>query len=100
MAQGVSQYRLQEAAQQRYNPNHGSNPIAPKGWGMTNEDLLQKLMTEFGTKKNAKIDKHDENIRNIQISQMSLEKQVEEVANSLNLRPQGWIPGDTEPKPK
>ncbi|XP_015167843.1 uncharacterized protein [Solanum tuberosum] len=31
---------------------------------------------------------------------MSLEKQVAQVANSLNLRPQGGLPGDTEPNPK
>ncbi|KAK4725061.1 hypothetical protein R3W88_027840 [Solanum pinnatisectum] len=67
---------------------------------MTNEELLQKLMTEIGTKLNTRIDKQDENIRNIQMSQMSLEKQVAQVANSLNLRPQGGLPGDTEPNPK
>ncbi|XP_015167682.1 uncharacterized protein [Solanum tuberosum] len=67
---------------------------------MTNEELLQKLMTEIGTKLNARIDKQDENIRNIQISQMSLEKPVAQVANSLNLRPQGGLPGDIEPNPK
>ncbi|KAK4718050.1 hypothetical protein R3W88_016388 [Solanum pinnatisectum] len=69
-------------------------------WGMTNEELLQKLMAELGTKINARIDKQDENIRNIQMSQMSLEKQVAQVANSLNLRPQGGLPSDTEPNPK
>ncbi|XP_049394606.1 uncharacterized protein LOC125858865 [Solanum stenotomum] len=31
---------------------------------------------------------------------MNLEKQVAQVANSLNLRPQGGLPGDTEPNPK
>ncbi|KAK4721422.1 hypothetical protein R3W88_011655 [Solanum pinnatisectum] len=67
---------------------------------MTNEELLQKLMIEIGTKLNARIDKHDENIRNNQMSQMSLEKQVAQVANSLNLLPQGGLPGDTEPNPK
>ena len=67
---------------------------------MTNEELLQKLMTEIGTKLNARIDKQDENIRNIQMSQMSLEKQVAQVANSLNLHPQGGLPGDTELNPK
>ncbi|KAK4726370.1 hypothetical protein R3W88_031287 [Solanum pinnatisectum] len=67
---------------------------------MTNEELLQKLMTEIGTKINARIDKQDENIRNIQMSQMILEKQVVQLANSLNLRPQDALPGDTEPNPK
>ncbi|KAK4716344.1 hypothetical protein R3W88_014682 [Solanum pinnatisectum] len=67
---------------------------------MTHEELLQNLITEIGTKTNARIDKQDENIRNIQMSQMSLEKQVLQVANSLNLRPQGGLPGDTEPNPK
>ncbi|XP_049362546.1 uncharacterized protein LOC125827251 [Solanum verrucosum] len=67
---------------------------------MTNEELLQKLMTEMGTKLNARIDKQDETIRNIQMSQMSLEEQVAQVANSLNLRPQGGLPGDTEPNTK
>ncbi|XP_049344024.1 uncharacterized protein LOC125808353 [Solanum verrucosum] len=57
-------------------------------------------MTEIGTKLNARIDNQDENIRNIRMSQMSLEKQVAQVANSLNLRPQGGLPGDTEPNPK
>ncbi|KAK4726754.1 hypothetical protein R3W88_031671 [Solanum pinnatisectum] len=33
------------------------------------------------------------------MSQMSLEKQVAQVANSLNLRPQGGLPNDTEPNP-
>ncbi|XP_049397317.1 uncharacterized protein LOC125861470 [Solanum stenotomum] len=83
--QGVNQYRSQGAGQQYYNPNQGSNPSALKG-GMTNEELLQKLMTEIGTKLNARVDKQDENIRNIKMSQMSLEKQVAQVANSLNLR--------------
>ncbi|XP_015084303.1 uncharacterized protein LOC107027736 [Solanum pennellii] len=63
---------------------------------MTNEELFQKLMSEMGNKLNARIDKQDENIRNIQMSQMSLEKQVAQVANSLNLRHQGGLPGDTE----
>ncbi|XP_049394594.1 uncharacterized protein LOC125858852 [Solanum stenotomum] len=31
---------------------------------------------------------------------MSLEKQVAQVANSLNLRPQSGLPGDTKPNPK
>ncbi|KAK4721325.1 hypothetical protein R3W88_011558 [Solanum pinnatisectum] len=98
-AQGANQYRSQGAGQQYQNPNQGVNPSTPKG-GMTNEELLQKLMTEIGTKLNARIDKHDENIRNNQMSQMSLEKQVAQVANSLNLLPQGRLPGDTEPNPK
>ncbi|KAK4706621.1 hypothetical protein R3W88_033812 [Solanum pinnatisectum] len=67
---------------------------------MTNKELLQKLMTKIGTKLNTRIDKQDENIRNIQMSQMSLEKQVAQVANSLNLHPQGGLLGDTEPNPK
>ncbi|XP_049414822.1 uncharacterized protein LOC125877633 [Solanum stenotomum] len=67
---------------------------------MTNEELLQKLMTEIGTKLNARIDKQDENIRNIQMSQMSLKKQVAQVANFLNFRPQGRLLSDTEPNPK
>ncbi|KAK4731924.1 hypothetical protein R3W88_024912 [Solanum pinnatisectum] len=67
---------------------------------MTNEEQLKKLMTEIGTKSNARIDKQDENIRNIHMSQMSLEKQVAQVANSLNLCPQDGLPGDTEPNPK
>ncbi|XP_049394593.1 uncharacterized protein LOC125858851 [Solanum stenotomum] len=53
--QGVNQYRSQGAGQQYYNSNQGSNASAPKG-GMTNEELLQKLMTEIGTKLNARID--------------------------------------------
>ncbi|KAK4733896.1 hypothetical protein R3W88_008157 [Solanum pinnatisectum] len=57
-------------------------------------------MTEIGTKLNARIDKKDENIRNIQMSQMSLEKQVAQVANSLNLRPQDGLAGDTRPNLK
>ncbi|XP_049394672.1 uncharacterized protein LOC125858958 [Solanum stenotomum] len=97
--QGVNQYRSQGAGQQYYNPNQSSNTSAQKG-GMTNEELLQKLTTEIGTKLNARIDKQDENIRNIHMPQMSLEKQVVQVANSLNLRPQGGLPGDTEPNPK
>jgi len=63
-------------------------------------ELLKKLMAKIGTKINARIDKKDENIRNIQMTQISLEKQVVEVANSLNLRPQGGLPSDTEPNPK
>ncbi|XP_049384404.1 uncharacterized protein LOC125848534 [Solanum stenotomum] len=31
---------------------------------------------------------------------MSLEKQITQVANSMNLRPHGGLPGDTEPNPK
>ncbi|KAK4716340.1 hypothetical protein R3W88_014678 [Solanum pinnatisectum] len=88
-AQGANQYRSQGAGQQHQNPNQGANP-----------KLLQKLMTKIGTKLNAIIDKQDENIRNIQMSQMSLEKQVAQVANSLNLHPQGGLPGDTKPNPK
>ncbi|XP_049381305.1 uncharacterized protein LOC125845836 [Solanum stenotomum] len=57
-------------------------------------------MAEIGTKINARIDRKDENIRNIQISRMSLEKQVAQVGNSLNLRPQGGFPSDTELNPK
>ncbi|KAK4717940.1 hypothetical protein R3W88_016278 [Solanum pinnatisectum] len=83
--QRVNQYRSQGAGQQYYNPNQGSNPSAPKG-GMTNEELLQKLMTKIGTQLNARID--------------NLEKQVAQVANSLNLHPQGGLLGDTEPNPK
>ncbi|XP_015159080.1 uncharacterized protein [Solanum tuberosum] len=98
-SQGVNQYRTQGVGQQYQNPNQSVNPSAPKG-GMTNEELFQKLMTEIGTKVSARIDKQDENIRNIQMSQMSLEKQVAQVANYLNLHPQGGLPGDTEPNPK
>ncbi|XP_015163505.1 uncharacterized protein [Solanum tuberosum] len=98
-AQGVNQYRSQGHGQQYYNPNQSSNSSAPKG-GITNEELLQKLMTEIGTKLNSRLDKQDENIRNIQMSQMSLEKQVVQVANSLNLRPLGGLPGDTKTNPK
>ncbi|KAK4709062.1 hypothetical protein R3W88_029987 [Solanum pinnatisectum] len=98
-AQWVNQYRSQGAGQQYQNPNQCANPSAPKG-GMTNKELLQKLMTEIGTKINTRIDKQDENIKNIQMSQMSLEKQVAQEANPLNLRPQGGLPGDTEPNPK
>ncbi|XP_015168673.1 uncharacterized protein [Solanum tuberosum] len=98
-AQGINQYRSQGVGQQYLNSNQGPNPSAPKG-GMTNEELLQKLMTEIETKLNARIDKQDENIRNIQMSQMSLEKQVAQVANSLNLRPLGGLPDVTEPNPK
>ena len=36
-------------------------------------------------------------MKNIQMSQMSLEKQVAQMANSLNLRPQGGMPGYIEP---
>ncbi|KAH0717891.1 hypothetical protein KY285_013922 [Solanum tuberosum] len=99
MVQGANQYRSQEAGKQYQNLDQGANPNAPK-WGMTNDELLQKLMADIGTKLNARIDKHDENIKKIQMSQMSLEKQVAQVANSLNLRPQGGLPDDTEPKPK
>ncbi|KAK4731744.1 hypothetical protein R3W88_024732 [Solanum pinnatisectum] len=74
-AQGANQYCSQGVEQQYQNPNQGTNPSAPKG-GLTNEELLQKIMTEIRTKINAKIDKQDKNIRNIQMSQMSLEKQV------------------------
>ncbi|XP_049358690.1 uncharacterized protein LOC125823346 [Solanum verrucosum] len=98
-AQGANQYRSQGVGQQYQNPNQRANPNAPKG-GMTNEELLQKIMAEIGTKINARIDKQDENIINIQMSQMSLEKQVAQVANSLNIRPQGGLPVDNEPNPK
>ncbi|KAH0759853.1 hypothetical protein KY290_023346 [Solanum tuberosum] len=57
-------------------------------------------MAIIGTKINARIDKKDKNIKNIQMSQMNLEKQDVQVANSLNLRPQGGLPSDTKPKPK
>ncbi|XP_049405223.1 uncharacterized protein LOC125868668 [Solanum stenotomum] len=67
---------------------------------MTNKELLQKLMAKIGRKINARIDKQDENIKNLQMSQMSLVKQVVQVANSLNLRPEGGLSGDTEPNPK
>ena len=67
---------------------------------MTNEKLFRKLMSKMGTKLSARIDKQDENIINIQMSQMSLEKQVAQVAISLNLHPQGGLPGDIEPNPK
>ncbi|XP_015163283.1 uncharacterized protein [Solanum tuberosum] len=55
-AQGTNQYRSQGAGQPYQNLNQGANPSAPKG-GMTNEELLQKLMAEIGTKTNARIDK-------------------------------------------
>jgi len=49
---------------QYQNTSQGGNSSAPK-MGMTNEELLQKLMIEIGMKLNARIDKQDENIRNI-----------------------------------
>ena len=67
---------------------------------MTDEKLFQKIMSKMDTKLNATIDKQDENIRNIHISELSLEKQVVQVENSLNLRSQGGLPSDTEPNPK
>ncbi|KAH0742017.1 hypothetical protein KY290_035060 [Solanum tuberosum] len=91
--------------QQYQNTSQGGNLSAQKG-GMTNEELFQKLMEEIGknsaenAKINARIGKQDENMRNIQMSQMSLEKQVAQVANLLNLRPQGGLPSDTEHNPK
>lgn len=54
---------------------------------MNNEELFQKLMPEMGTKLSARVVKQDENIKSIQMSQMSLNKQVVQVANSLNLLP-------------
>uniref|UniRef100_M1DUZ0 Integrase core domain containing protein n=1 Tax=Solanum tuberosum TaxID=4113 RepID=M1DUZ0_SOLTU len=104
-AQGSNQYRAQEMGQQYQNTSQGGNLSAQKG-GMTNEELFQKLMEEIGknsaenAKINARIGKQDENMRNIQMSQMSLEKQVVQVANLLNLRPQGGLPSDTEHNPK
>lgn len=56
-------------------------------------------MIEIGMKIKGMIYKEVENIRNIQMSQMSLEKQVAQVANSLNLDPQGGSPSDTKPNP-
>ena len=55
---------------------------------MTNKELFQKFMPKMGTKLSARIDKQDENIINIQMSQMSLEKKIAQVANSLNFFPQ------------
>lgn len=57
-------------------------------------------MDELGIKMNSQIDKQDENIRNIKMSQMTLEKQVSQVSNSLKLCPQGGLRGDSEPNPK
>lgn len=93
---GCNQYQLCGVRQQYQNPSLGINQSASRG-KMTNERLLQKPMVEIGTKNNVRIDKQDENIRNIQVSQMSLEKQNAQVANSLNLHPQGSFSDDTEP---
>ncbi|XP_049368380.1 uncharacterized protein LOC125833274 [Solanum verrucosum] len=51
-------------------------------------------------KINARVDRQDETLRNIQMPQLNLDKQVAKVANSLNLHPQGGLPGNTEPDPK
>lgn len=50
--QGVNQYCSQGAGPHYYNPNKGYNPNAPKG-RINNEELIQRLMTEIGTKLNA-----------------------------------------------
>lgn len=55
-------------------------------------------MTQKGTKLIARIYKTVQEIRNIQMSKMSLQKNVLQVQNSLNGRPQGGLTGDTEPK--
>ena len=96
----MNQYRPQGVGQHYRNSNKSVNPSAPKGGRVTNEELIHKLMTEMGTKLSYIIAKQNENIINIQISQMSLEKQVAQVANSLNMDLQGGLPGDTEPNPK
>lgn len=44
-----------------------------------------KSSSEMGTKLSSRVDKQDDNIKNIHMSQMSLEKQVTQVDNSLNL---------------
>ena len=59
-----------------------------------------KSSSEMGTKLSSRVDKQDDNIKNIHMSQMSLEKQVTQVSNSLNLHPQGGLPSDTKPKPE
>lgn len=98
-AQDVNQYRNQGAGKQYQNPNQSVNPSASKS-GMTNKELFQKLMSEMGNKLSARIDKQDESIRNIQMYPLSFEKQVAQVANSLNLRLQRGLPGDTKPNPR
>lgn len=41
---------------------------------MTNAELFKKHISEMGNKLNDRIDKKDEKIRNIQMSQMSLDQ--------------------------
>lgn len=53
---GFTKYYSHGAGQQYYNPMQGANHSASKK-GMTNEELLQKLITETGTKINGRIDK-------------------------------------------
>ena len=57
-------------------------------------------MAEIWTKLNARIVEKEENTKKVQMSQMNLEKQVAQVANSLNLSPQGGLPGNMKPNPK
>lgn len=97
--QGSSQYRSQGIGIQYQHPSQRVNPSDSKR-RMPNEEILQKLIEKIGTKINAKVYKKYENIRNILMSQMSMEKQITHVANSQNLRPKGSLPTDIEPKPK
>lgn len=62
---------------------------------MANEELFQNLISDKETMLSARIDMQYDNIRNIQMSHMSLEKQVVKVANYLNFNPQGGLRDDT-----
>ena len=71
-AQDAKQRRIKGVGQEYQNPNQRINQNVSKG-GMTNEGLSQKNMFEIGTKINANIDNQDENIRNIHMSELSLD---------------------------
>lgn len=58
------------------------------------------LIYEMRTKLSARIDKPDENISKIYMSQMSWEKKIVQMSSYLNLYIKGGLPSDIEPNLK
>jgi len=89
--QGQNQYRPQSSGQQYHQQNHG-NQQAAKQSDMSVEDMLKQIMADQA--------KLAADVRNNQLATQNLEKQFGQFASAQNSRPQGGLPGNTDPNPK
>ncbi|GMN59784.1 hypothetical protein TIFTF001_028870 [Ficus carica] len=69
--------------------NQGFPSQQPRTQAMESSSSLENLIKEYIAKNDARVQSHDATLR-------SLENQIGQIANALNVRPQGSLPSNTE----